>query len=164
MMARSEFLFMWGLIVCLDVLLVHTYGKCRTNTDTVSKQVLKNTGLFPLVIPCTHIIGNWSIKGYISKISVHVFTKKNGEKFIKFIAHINREVILLTNTCFIVLVLISFFTQAGGPISKAHFVLDDALFEEIIGPFGPFCSSLLEISCQSCCCYWQQKRFASGVS
>jgi len=41
-----------------------------------------------------------------------------------------------------VLVLISFFTQAGGPISKAHIVLDDALFEEVMGPFGPFCSSL----------------------
>ena len=42
--------------------------------------------------------------------------------------------------------LISFLIQASGPISKIHLLLDDdALFKEVVGFFGSFCSLLLDI-------------------
>jgi len=40
--------------------------------------------------------------------------------------------IVLTNCLSIVLSFISFFIQAGGPIPKAHFVLDDSSFKEVL--------------------------------
>lgn len=62
------------------------------------------------------------------------------------ISHILREVIVLTRVFFIAHILISFFIQAGGPISKMHPVFDDALHPEVVGPFGLVCSSLLDLS------------------
>jgi len=53
---------------------------------------------------------------------------------------------VLTRRFLIAHILISFFIQAGGPISKMHPVFDDALHHEVMEPFGLFCSSLIDLS------------------
>jgi hypothetical protein len=93
MIEISEFVFIWGLMICSDVLGVHINAECHTNPRgyTMSERVLRYTGFFPILIVFTqHIIQVNESDGNIfmscpSKISVHVLVK-NRLEFIQILA------------------------------------------------------------------------------